>query len=203
LLNTNGAGDSFISGLLIASMIRHTGMDVPSSPSRNNKEAKDIWREPENISKSISSPSGKKLTPYNIYMKENYVSLKQQCGGDKKAIFTMCHEMWENESPDVKFMFERMAREDVEDPGANENPFSKMSDPHAIGSQLSQDYGENGPQQYTTDESLNLESAVMFAGLVAANHVDMSTRNNDHLDVNKLLEKATAFSLNTGNISEI
>ena len=142
--------------------------------------------------------------PYNLYMKQNYVSLKQQCHGDKKAIFSMCHEMWENESPEVKFMYERMAREENDDPGSNTSALDMMSDVGALESHMNAlNYDANREQNYTTDESLSLDSAVMFAGLVAAHHVDMSTRDSEHLDVTRLLEKATVFSNPRGSLTEI
>jgi hypothetical protein len=59
-----------------------------------------------------NTPTTKKQTPYTIHMRENYVTLKWQCKDDKKAIFTKCYEMWENESQDVKSMYERMAKEE-------------------------------------------------------------------------------------------
>jgi hypothetical protein len=43
---------------------------------------------------------------------------------------------------------------------------------------------------YMTNRSLNLESAVTFASLVAAYHIDTSTRNRQHLDVSTLIERA-------------
>jgi hypothetical protein len=202
LLNTNGAGDSFVSGLLVAAMIRHTGMDAPPpSPSRKGESVKEVRGEPESFPKPTSS--SKKMTPYNLYMKQNYMSLKQQYHGDKKAIFERCHEMWENESADVKFMYERMAREENEDPLPNENALDMMSDVGALESHMSEAYNDSLGQNYTTDESLNLESAVTFAGLVAAYHVDMSTRDLDHLDVSKLLEKAAVFPSQGNNLAEI
>jgi hypothetical protein len=53
-------------------------------------------------------------------MKENFVMLKRECEGDKKAIFTMGHEMWENESEEVKAIYHRLVKgeecDDVELP---------------------------------------------------------------------------------------
>ena len=44
-----------------------------------------------------------------------------------------------------------------------------------------------------TNESLTLESAVQFAGLVAAHHVNIETRDLEHLDIGQLLERAMIF----------
>lgn len=201
-MNTNGAGDSFVSGLLVAAMIRHTGMDAPPpSPSKKLEGIKEVG-EVESLPKT-SSASSKKMTPYNLYMKQNYMSLKQQYRGDKKAIFERCHEMWENETADVKFMYERMTQEENYDPLPNQNALEMMSDVGAIESHMSDAYNDNIGQSYTTDESLNLESAVTFAGLVAAHHVDTSSRNLNHLDLTKLLEEAAVFSSQGNNLAEI
>ena len=40
------------------------------------------------------------------------------------------------------------------------------------------------------NRALNLESAAQFATLVAAYHIDVSTRDSDHLDVGSLLERS-------------
>lgn len=190
LLNTNGAGDSFVSGLLVAALIRHTGMSVPPPPQESDRL--DAIKEEKDFPSPRLSSSGKKMTPYNLYMQENYTMLKQQCEGDKKAMFTMCHEMWKNEKRDVKRMYERMAREESDEPLSNVGALDRMSDVSALQSHLASSM-DSEDREYYADESLTLEAAVMFAGLVAAHHVNVSTRDLDHLDVTKLLEKAIAF----------
>jgi hypothetical protein len=111
VINTNGAGDSFTAGLLVAAMLRHTGMSVPVRD--DDDEAFDSGKQPLSpIAVSTPSPKRKTMTPYQLYMRENYVMLKQQCKDDKKAIFTKCHEMWENETEEVKAMYERKARDE-------------------------------------------------------------------------------------------
>ena len=47
--------------------------------------------------------------------------------------------------------------------------------------------------RYMVNRALTLESAVQFASLVAAHHVDTSTRNLTHIDVTSLLERAMIF----------
>ena len=138
MLNTNGAGDSFTSGLLVATMLRHTGMAV--NASGNDVGDDEIITEETTAPKS-AQPT-KKLTPYTLYMRENYVSLKRQCNGDKKEMFTKCHEMWENESVEVKRMYERMAREENED-----------SNIHDVSAIESMDSNVSQGQSFTKDDA--------------------------------------------------
>jgi hypothetical protein len=193
-LNSNGAGDAYLSGLLVASMLRHTGKSLAEKVDECVAARRHpVVESPEkkNDDKSITSPV-KKMTPYTLYMKENYVILKQECGGDKKSIFTKCHEMWENEREDVKAMYGRMVNEEYVD-GATETSTVNISDisMDAVESNLSGDYsGIQFGREQATDACLNLESAVQLAGLIAARHVDMSTRDLDQLDFTILLERA-------------
>lgn len=191
-----------MSGLLVAAMLRHTGMDLPPTPTRK-EEVGRATEEP--ITPPRTTSPGKKVTPYSLYMREHYVSLKQQYLDDKKAIFERCHQMWEHETPDVKYMFERMAREENEEPSsnANANALDMMSDAGVLQSQMSDSHDDTVARHYSTDESLSLESAVTFAGLVASHHVDMSTRNLAQLDVHKLIEKAAVFSHPGRELGEI
>ena len=130
-------------------------------------------------------------------MREKYVALKSQYKDDKKAIFAKCHEMWEKESPDVKKSYERKAQEDSEEVGSNVSGNSwNMSDfsETNVSSVASKEYGDPPLQPLeVTDQSLSLESAIQFAGLVAANHVNMETRDLKHLDASKLLQQAAIF----------
>jgi hypothetical protein len=206
MLNTNGAGDSFTSGLLVATMLRHTGITVASVRSPNGNKSDDMKNGESEKASEVSfarstASSTKKLTPYTLYMRENYVSLKRQCKDDKKAIFTKCHEMWENETPDVKSMYGRMAKEENEEAGINTS-MTSMDDVESLDTSnlshgtTSSGYDNNNLSQTgnsMTNKSLNLESAVQFAGLVAAHHVDVSTRDLAHLDVSSLLERAMMF----------
>jgi HMG (high mobility group) box len=192
-INTNGAGDAYTSGLLVAAMLRNTGNTPAGQVKRVEEPSPHLQDSAEktNESRSSASPT-KKMTPYTLYMKENYVTLKQQCRGDKKAIFTMCHEMWENESNDVKAMYGRMVKEEYDDSAA-ETATAIMSDTSmdALESKLSRDYaGVQFHTEQSANASLTLESAVQLAGLIAARHVDMSTRDLDHLDLTELLEKS-------------
>jgi hypothetical protein len=211
LINSNGAGDSFTSGLLVAAMLRHTGMTVPTSRSSDassvsaTKSDDDVHGVP---TPQPPPPKKKSLTPYNLYMRENYVSLKQQCKDDKKAIFTKCHEMWENESDQVKLLYERKAVEENER-GDYSNTSNKsmemgtrvMNDidtldsssglMHSSPKKNEEGMATIGKQNlYMTNRSLNLESAVQFATLVAAHHIDTNTRDLPHIDVSVLLNRA-------------
>jgi len=199
-LNTNGAGDSFTSGLLVATMLRHTGMSMSSNPENTNDETVvPSMAEEQDLSLPKSSPS-KKMTPYTLYMRENYVTLKRQCNDDKKAMFTKCHEMWQSESREVKSMYERMAKEENEEAGVNDTSMN-FNETETLSSSSRQSLGNDDSGlnvRHMTNESLNLESAVQFASLVAANHVDTSTRDLDYIDVTRLLERAIIYP--TGEI---
>ena len=106
--------------------------------------------------------------------------------------------MWENESDEVKSMYERKAVEENEADVDNEMSNRVMDEMEALDStqQLhspSQDFDGNPRNLYMTNRSLNLESAVLFSSLVAAYHIDMSTRNRKHIDMLQLLERAMVF----------
>eukprot|EP00977_Amphora_coffeiformis_P013936 scaffold3806_cov169-Amphora_coffeaeformis.AAC.12 len=187
LINSNGAGDSFTAGFLVSAMLRHTGMSIPmpKTPEKPAPKSEVTGNTP-----SATSPrkDKKKLTPYTLYMRENYIQLKKQLNDDKKAIFTKCHEMWENETEEVKKLYERRAKEENEEDQKDESPGALMRAPST------DEVGEESPDPrkiFMTNRSLNLESAVKFAGLVAAYHIDVSTRDRPHLNINELLEKAT------------
>lgn len=141
------------------------------------------------------------MTPYTLYMKENYVTLKQHCRDDKKAIFTRCHEMWESESEEVKGMYERMVKEEY---GNDTGSDFSMDDLDV--SNIPSSAGSSSDVQYhierTENASLNLESAIQFAGLVAASHVDTTTRDLNSLDLSILLE-ASIVSLSAAEPNEI
>ena len=110
--------------------------------------------------------------------------------------------MWENESADVKALYARKAAEE------NENGGRPNDDHRLISSRDSEDsdanrsvqsgggssaYGSSPSKQrnlYMTNRSLNLESAVQFATLVAAQHIDMNMRELPHIDINQLLQRA-------------
>ena len=128
-------------------------------------------------------------------MKENYVTLKKQCKDDKKAIFTRCHEMWESESTEVKSMYERMVNEEYNDEVGSETSTSILSDTSMDALDVSNlSSGVSSDVQFqieqTVDASLNLESAIQFAGLVAAYHVDIETRDLNSLDLDSLLDRS-------------
>jgi hypothetical protein len=198
-INTNGAGDAFTSGLLVASMLRHSGkvvtLEINESPLR---------QQPRETPEKKEEKMAKKTTPYTLYMKENYVMLKRECRGDKKAIFTMCHEMWENESEEVKAMYARMVKEEYEET-SGETHTSVLSDTSmdALESKFSKDFsGVQFETETTANASLKLESAVQLAGLIAARHINISTRDLDHLDLTELLQKSI-MSLSPVPTSEV
>jgi len=195
-LNTNGAGDAFTAGLLVAALLRHTGLTVRSSSEKNKSFIVNDDDSDSDLSELLEKTptpavkSKQKMTPYSLYMKENYISLKAQCQDDKKAIFTKCHDMWENESADVKAMYERKCSESSEDEeeGGDEESYIVSSAPPP------EPVTEEETVPHLRDRSLNLESAAQFANLVASYHIDVSTRDADHLDISVLLERAMIFT---------
>jgi myo-inositol-1-phosphate synthase len=193
ILNGNGAGDSFTAGFLVAAMLRHTGMTVPST-----SDVKTVVPGSELYPTKSSTPKKKLLTPYNLYMRENYLSLKSQLRDDKKAIFTKCHEMWENESDFVKARYEQKALEENEEEIQNEMSIKVLDAIETLDSTMKIDSAPqllSSPRNaFMTNRSLNLESAVQFASLVAAYHVDVSTRDRTFLDVSRLIDRAMVVS---------
>lgn len=181
-----------MAGFLIATMLRHSG--------KQGKSSRDSHPRGSHISPSKESSQAKrspsqKITPYTLYMKEKYVALKSQYKNDKKAIFSKCHEMWERESPEVKSLYERMAHDEIEEVGSNISGASwSMSDYSDTRSGTSQEYADPPLQPLgSSNQSLSLESAIQFAGLVAAHHVNVSTRDMKSLNTAKLLKQAAIF----------
>jgi hypothetical protein len=197
IINTNGAGDAFTAGLLVACMLRHTGMTVPEESlekeTLENTSSKVGYTTPQKVKKSE-----KKSTPYSLYMRENYITLKQKCKGDKKAIFSTCHDMWENLSVEEKALYTRKADEENEEDELHSIEKS-LRVPDGMEALDSADKNAGSPSPfrdtmprnlYMTNRSLNLESAATLASLIAAHHVDTSTRNLHHVDLSRLVERA-------------
>ena len=185
VINSNGAGDAFTSGLLVAAMLRHTGisMQYGSSPVVEEKDI-DV-----DLDTEISS-SARKVTPYSLYMKENYVALKAQCSDDKKSIFAKCNEMWEKESEEEKQMYERKAKEEMakmeEEAAAQAFKEEYLSDLDSFPASP-----EISRKLNLVNQPMNLETAAQFASLVAARHVDTSTRDCSHLNINTIKEQSS------------
>lgn len=204
-INSNGAGDSFTCGLLIAAMLRHTGLcmqvqveeriTTSTESSQVVEDELDLRAELLDSTVLSEADNSKKLTPYSLYMRENYVALKAECGGNKKDMFSKCHDMWENEAVDVKQMYERKCKEDLESIDEQNASVAKLND-------VSQSIKSTKSSETKSDEdmlsrnpsmvnrSMALETAAQFASLVAARHIDMSTRDFLHLDIGKLLEES-------------
>ena len=197
VLNVNGAGDSFTAGFVVATMLRHTGTTFSNQPVRKSF---DIASNLNAIDQRSASKSQKaKITPYNLYMRENYVTLKSQLSDDKKAIFLKCHEMWENETEQVKSLYEKNATEENEKGAVEEMPDKSLDDTTKDLSQKC-DFGTDIHNSGMTNRSLNLESATQFASLIAAYHVDTSTRDRLHIDIGPLLNRAMFESTNSEEI---
>jgi len=194
VLNGNGAGDSFTAGFLVATLLRHTGMAVSTPQTPAN--ASDVANTKETSFESRDTLSLKKrLTPYSLYMREHYVSWKQQLNAnDKKAIFTKCHEKWEQESEEVKALYERRALEENEESARTEmsqvtHAIDKLDSTPKVDTSINTVASPRNV--YMTNQSLNLEAAAQFASLVAAYHIDVTTRDRKHIDVNQLIDRAT------------
>mmetsp|Transcript_11719 Transcript_11719/g.12889 ORF Transcript_11719/g.12889 Transcript_11719/m.12889 type:complete len:200 (+) Transcript_11719:92-691(+) len=192
-------------------MLRHTGMSIPRKTSESGSATPQSERSLSPIKSPrspIISPSKqgsprRQLSPYTLYMREHFVALKQKLKDDKKAIFQMCHQMWEEEADEVKALYERRSIEEAE----NDESLSghrDMDDSFGTGSQQSSNdrssifSDENTDDEkirnfFMTNRALNLESAVQFASLVAAHHIDVDTRDKVHLDIIRLLDRAMIF----------
>lgn len=182
-INSNGAGDSFTAGLLVAAMLRNTGICMQyASPTKDNNNMDDY---DEVESASGGSPT-KKATPYSLYMRENYVALKAQCSDDKKAIFEKCNEMWEEESDETKQMYERKAQEEIDSTQVvgNTQTLDVQSPPPVQSPKVSRNLK-------LANQPMNIETAAQFACLVAARHVDTSTRDCSHLNINTIREQSS------------
>lgn len=160
VINSNGAGDSFTAGFLVAAMLRNPYASSPKAMSSV-------------VHRSLS-PLHKKqpqrMTAYTLYMSEMYMSLKTQCDDDKKEIFRRCHEQWQNETDEVRRNYEDKA--------------AKLPSENADVIKYSTDDNNSGYQQ-----TLTLQQAADFASLVAAHHVNVATRNVKYLDLQLLLEQ--------------
>jgi hypothetical protein len=199
-INSNGAGDSFTCGLLVAALLRHTGLDMmiesqsPEKISPVKGRAMDYDTSIDSLDDltvESESSSTKKMTPYSLYMKEKYVALKAQCAEDKKAIFVRCHELWEQESDEVKQMYERRCKEELESlkPAPN-TPTAKDVTISCTPDNAIQDMPSRN--LHLSNQPMNLETAAQFASLLAAKHIDMSTRDKQHLNINRIREQSTA-----------
>lgn len=172
-------------------MLRHTGNKTKASPRPNVPRSPSVRESPQ------QKRASKKMTPYTLYMKEKYVSLKNQYNNNKKAIFATCHEMWEKESPDVKKLYERRVQ-DNEEVGSNVSgaswSASDFSDPTSGTIAPPQEYADPPLEPLETEnEPLSLEAAIQFATMVATNHVNVETRDLKQLDIGKLLQQAAIF----------
>mmetsp|Transcript_20147 Transcript_20147/g.29534 ORF Transcript_20147/g.29534 Transcript_20147/m.29534 type:complete len:270 (+) Transcript_20147:51-860(+) len=242
-INTKGAGDAFISGLLVAALLRHTGLTVPVHDV--DEKENDFMTTPSNImdddsdddldqsldfsnlvDASSSFQTDDKVTPYKIYMRENYATFKERCNNDKEAAYEKGMEQWENESEEVKDKYQIKYEDELieEQEKRFQQTTSAMNSDlgNSIsfgdlfgGGDLDDDCGNDGVNKgqdeadllsentskqeggeenvYSTNRSLNLESAAQFASLVAAHHIDVSTRDLKHLDMSTLLERAMIF----------
>jgi sugar/nucleoside kinase (ribokinase family) len=234
-INSNGAGDAFTCGLLVAAMLRHTGLYIPlksmvndetidrkedDSSDYKNNESQSMESELNNTtatssnssnidttntsSSSSSAANNKKITPYTLYMKEKFVALKAELKGDKKAIFMKCHDMWENETEDVKEMYERKCREEesvVANNNVNDDTSSIMDQSLQSGEDEVMNPNDNDKNDddgivpsidpRLANRTMNLETAAQFACLVAARHVDTSTRDLNYLDLDSLLAQSS------------
>ena len=173
-------------------------MEMSSTLQINTKESLDGMNgipAPRN-----GIPKRKNITPYSLYMRENYVNLKQQLQDDKKAIFSKCHEMWEQESAQVKSMYDRKAAEENErtkdDTIYRTSKDTETTGRHRTKTALPDTVDEEGRNNNLSmkNQTLSLDSAAKFAALVASHHIDTSTRDIEHVDISQLLEKAIGVS---------
>jgi sugar/nucleoside kinase (ribokinase family) len=189
-INSNGAGDAFTSGLLVAAMLRHTGL--VENPIETNLPLKSSVNNDDDLldsTVSIGTMSPKKLTPYTLYMKENYMALKSKYSEDRTALFSKCNELWDEESEEVKTMYERKCEEEIE----------RLQKELASVDAMEENNSDSTPLEPTVDlhlanQPMALETAAQFASLVAARHIDMSTRDTKNLNINRIREASCVSS---------
>ena len=104
--------------------------------------------------------------------------------------------MWENETAEVKQMYDRKCKEEVENSDGEKPASLKIEKTltedksNAVVKEEEVDEDMLSMNPSLTNRSMTLETAAQFASLVAARHVDMSTRDFLHLDINTLLEQS-------------
>jgi hypothetical protein len=109
----------------------------------------------------------------------------------------MCHELWENESDDVKTLYERKAHEEngkvdrMKLPWQYSTTWSWDSTSKVDTSVDSMD--DPGPRNCTDQPFIEPGVRRSIASLVAAYHIDVSTRDRSHVDLSRLLDKAIVF----------
>lgn len=174
-------------------MLRHTGQKTKSALRSHSAKS------PNTRESSQKHSSTKKVTPYTLYMKEKYVALKNQYSNDKKKIFAKCHELWEKESPNVKKEYERRVN-DNEEVASNvsgaswsASDFSDPTIPLSTPGSRAKEFGDPIQAFDTASQTLSLESAIQFASMIAANHVNADTRDLKQLDCESLLKNTVIF----------
>ncbi len=179
-------------------MLRHTGIcmqyDTPMKGNEKPTDGGDMNTSLDSLDSagSSSSPS-KKVTPYSLYIRENYVALKAQCSDDKKVIFAKCNEMWEEESEETKQMYERKAKEEMASAATAtaQDEAAKLSSYAESPSAASIQSPRMSRNLNLANQPMNLETAAQFASLVAARHVDTSTRDCSYLNINTIREQSS------------
>jgi hypothetical protein len=100
--------------------------------------------------------------------------------------------MWENETEEIKSMYDRKCREEVEI--RKPSPDTPTAKNVSI-SFFSDDATKSLPPSrnlHLANQPMNLETAAQFASLVAARHIDISTREIPYLNINRIREQSTA-----------
>lgn len=210
VINSNGAGDAFTAGLVVSAMLRHTGFITPANDDR--ALTKPLLSDNNTTiltTSSLNDTTTVVITPYILYVQEKCLMLKDTFE-NKKDFFAKCHDMWENESKEVKEVFKRRCNDEIGGTSAgvdcsNNNSISSTS--VGILPQSFNDNYEGKGEHYERERennseamisknmllansSLNLETAAQFASLVAANHVSIKTRDLLYLDITSLLERS-------------
>ena len=93
-------------------------------------------------------------------------------------------------------MYERRCKEELEIKKDSPNtPTAK--DVSSVSSPFQSPPVEEMPSRnlQLANQPMNLETAAQFASLVAARHIDMSSREFKHLNINRIREQSTASHL--------
>eukprot|EP00552_Chaetoceros_brevis_P000126 CAMPEP_0197740874 /NCGR_PEP_ID=MMETSP1435-20131217/25541_1 /TAXON_ID=426625 /ORGANISM="Chaetoceros brevis, Strain CCMP164" /LENGTH=107 /DNA_ID=CAMNT_0043330721 /DNA_START=51 /DNA_END=374 /DNA_ORIENTATION=- len=98
--------------------------------------------------------------------------------------------MWAAESVENKQMYERRCKEEIEKNDAEAATVAVQATPPSK-AKRSDENDVPSRNLHLANQPMNLETAAQFASLVAARHIDMSTRNLTHVNINRIREESS------------
>jgi len=135
-------------------------------------------------------PASQNMTAYTLYMREHYNTFKTHSSQeDPKVLFDKCNDLWEKESKETKELYEVKCKSEIE-----------KSISECVSRDLEESSASMDSNVETGGESLSFESAARLASLIAARHIDVSTRDDVRLELHSLLEGAMIHPDGLGEI---